>query len=101
MKTSIHPHAYSPVNRTSSVAGALILVALWLAGYTQATVVNWTGAGGNGNWSNIGNWSVYPATGDSVVFGNSPQTNLRADFSSYPDTDPQRFNQPALHLESI
>src|SRR4051812_21110941 len=101
MKRLIQPYAYSPVNRMSSMAGALFLVALWLAGYSHATVVNWTGAGGNGKWSNIGNWSVYPATGDSVVFGNSAQTNVRADFSSYPDTEPQAVDQPPLHLQSL
>jgi len=64
--------------------------------------VTWKGNGANNNWSNNANWNPnQPLNHDTVVFGSSPQTNIRADFSSYPDTDPQRFNQPALHLESV
>jgi fibronectin-binding autotransporter adhesin len=71
--------------------------------YDAAQLVTWTGDGGNGNWSNLGNWSraVRPTTGNRVVFGSSTQTNVRADFSSYPAADPQASDQPALRLESL
>jgi T5SS/PEP-CTERM-associated repeat protein/autotransporter-associated beta strand protein len=87
----------------AALAGQALLLIVGFVGESLAATATWTGAAGNGNWSDIGNWSaaVYPATGDSVVFGSSGQTNVRADFSSYPVTDPQVYDQPPLHLESL
>ena len=73
----------------------------WTAGPICAAEVTWTG-NINSNWSNDGNWNVNkPLPGDSVIFPSVGQTNVRADFSSYPETDPQAFDQPALHLQSL
>lgn len=72
-----------------------------IAGPTRAIEVTWTGSI-NGNWSNGANWDAgEPFAGDSVAFPNTEQTNVRADFSSYPETDPRAFDQPPLHLESV
>ena len=79
-----------------AVAGFLLTAAA-----SRAVEVTWTGSI-NSNWSNNGNWDVHvPLSGDSVLFPNTGQTNVRTDFSSYPDTDPQAFDQPPLHLQSL
>jgi autotransporter-associated beta strand protein len=81
-----------------SCAIAGLLLAATASG---AIDVTWTGSI-NGNWSNGGNWDAgEPFAGDSVVFPNTSQPNVRADFSSYPETDPQAVDQPALHLQSL
>ena len=45
-----------------------------------------------------------PANRSPATASSSPtqaQTTVRADFSSYPETDPLAADQPALHLESV
>ena len=84
--------------------GALLSCAIagWLltAAASRAIDVTWTG-NIDSNWSNGGNWDAgEPFAGDSVIFPNTGQTTVHADFSSYPETDPRAFAQPALHLES-
>jgi autotransporter-associated beta strand protein len=80
-----------------SCAIAGLLLAATASG---AIDVTWTGSANN-NWSNGGNWNVgEPFAGDRIIFPNTGQTNVRADFSSYPETDPRAFAQPPLHLEA-
>lgn len=81
---------------------AVAAVCLTAAGTTALAQVTWTGAGGSGSWSVDANWNPRePVNGDAVVFDASAQTNVRADFSSYPVNDPQALDQPPLRLPSI
>ncbi len=89
-----------PAIRQICCALAIALIG-WTAGPTRAIDVTWTGTVNN-NWSNDGNWNVgEPFSGDSVVFPNTGQTNVRADFSVYDQETAPPGDQPALHLESV
>lgn len=47
---------------------------------TPSAILTWTGAGGNGNWSNLSNWSgnLLPGSGDTLIFPAS---------ATYPSND--------------
>jgi len=62
---------------------AVILTTLMIGFFSppaHAALLTWTGAAGNGNWSDAGNWSspATPAMADSLIFDNAIQPSQTA-----------------------
>ena len=93
--------AGSPSSLTVSAFLLALLTAVVLTSTVRADVL-WSGGGPNNFWSTGANWTPnLPQPGDRIMFGSNAHTNVLADFSSFPETDPQAYDQPALHLESL
>ena len=62
--------------RRRLVVFGLLVAILTATVSSHAAIFVWNGAGGSGNWSDVGNWSfslTAPTNGDTLIFPQAPR----------------------------